>query len=209
MNWRANAHLFSTFLLSLPTRGAWIEIDDEAAFHQAFQDAIQNIVRQEPANDPVHHFMIGLAFLDGIDVEINAEYGVELITKAAEAELPEAMEKLYDMFENGKYVALDYQKAQYWAEKVYRYNREQYGEEHPDLLDLLTGCTDIMSVLMILLPLYPEKVNGSFTAVSLLRFTQISFPFACTCWSLFIMLLLIGVCKLLMHYRHIERGGML
>lgn len=79
-------------------------------------------------------------------------------------------------------------------------------KNNADLLDLLTGCADIMSVLMILLPLYPEKVNGSYTAVSLLRYTQIELPLACVCWGLMILLIAVGAVKVLMHYRHIEKG---
>lgn len=81
-------------------------------------------------------------------------------------------------------------------------NRKNIG----DLLDLLTGCTDILSVLMIFLPLYPEKVDDSYTAVSLMQFTQISVPVACACWIFVIILILIGACKVLMHYMHIEKG---
>lgn len=75
-----------------------------------------------------------------------------------------------------------------------------------DLLDLLTGCTDIMSLMMLLLPLYPEKLDGTFTAVSLLRYTQIAFPFASVCWVLMLLLIAAGAVKVLMHYRHIEKG---
>lgn len=75
-----------------------------------------------------------------------------------------------------------------------------------NLLDLLTGCTDIMSLMMLLLPLYPEKLGGTFTAVSLLRYTQIAFSFACVCWVLMLLLIAAGAVKVLMHYRHIEKG---
>lgn len=75
-----------------------------------------------------------------------------------------------------------------------------------DLLDLLTGCADIMALTLLLLPLYPEKLGGTFTAVSLLRYTQIALPFACVCWGLMILLNAVGAVKVLMHYRHIEKG---
>ena len=75
-----------------------------------------------------------------------------------------------------------------------------------DLLDLLTGCTDIMALMLLLLPLYPEKLGDTFTAVSLLRYTQIALPFTCICWGLMILLIAAGAFKLLMHYRHIEKG---
>ena len=75
-----------------------------------------------------------------------------------------------------------------------------------DLLDLLTGCTDIMALMMLLLPLYPEKLGGTFTAVSLLRYTQIELPLACVCWGFMMLLIVAGAVKVLMHYRHIEKG---
>lgn len=74
------------------------------------------------------------------------------------------------------------------------------------LLDLLTGCTDIMALMLLILPLYPEKLGSTFTAVSLLRYTQIALPFACVCWGLMILLIAAGAVKVLMQYRHIEKG---
>lgn len=75
-----------------------------------------------------------------------------------------------------------------------------------DLLDMLAGCTDIMCVLMILLPLYPEKVSDSFSAVSLFEFAQKSFAPACICFALFFLLMSAGTAKLIMNRRHIEKG---
>ena len=75
-----------------------------------------------------------------------------------------------------------------------------------DLLDMLAGCTDIMCVLMILLPLYPEKVSDSFSAVSLFEFAQKSFVPACICFALFFLLMVAGTAKLIMNRRHIEKG---
>ncbi|MBP1592009.1 MAG: helix-turn-helix transcriptional regulator [Oscillospiraceae bacterium] len=75
-----------------------------------------------------------------------------------------------------------------------------------DLLDMLAGCTDIMCVLMIILPLYPEKVSGSFSAVSLFEYAQESFTLACICFALFVLLMVTGTAKLIMNRRHIEKG---
>ena len=52
----------------------------------------------ENDNEPEHNFLIGLAYLDGIDVEVNRERGIEMITLAAEAGLIEAMEKLFLLY---------------------------------------------------------------------------------------------------------------
>ena len=75
-----------------------------------------------------------------------------------------------------------------------------------DLLDMLAGCTDIMCVSLILLPLYPEKVSGSFSAVSLFEFAQKSFFPACVCLALFVLLIAAGTKKLIFNRRHIEKG---
>ena len=74
-----------------------------------------------------------------------------------------------------------------------------------ELLDMLAGCTDIMCVLMILLPLYPEKVSGSFSAVSVFEFAQKSFVPACICLTLFVLLIVAGTTKLIFNRRHIEK----
>ena len=75
-----------------------------------------------------------------------------------------------------------------------------------DLLDMLAGCTDIMCVLPLLLPLYPEKVSDSFSAVSLFELAQKSFVPACICFALFVLLMVTGTAKLIMNRRHIEKG---
>ena len=75
-----------------------------------------------------------------------------------------------------------------------------------DLLDMLAGCADMMCLLLILLPLYPEKVSDSFSAVSLFEFAQKSFVPACICFALFVLLMVAGTAKLIMNRRHIEKG---
>lgn len=75
-----------------------------------------------------------------------------------------------------------------------------------DLLDMLAGCADMMCLLLILLPLYPEKVSDSFSAVSLFEFAQKSFAPACICFALFFLLMVTGTAKLIMNRRRIENG---
>ena len=86
---------------------------------------------------PEHNFLIGLAYLDGIDVEVNRERGVELITSAAEADLPVAMEKLGEMYTQGIGVEIDYRKAVCWAKRVADYNERVYGADDARTLHAL------------------------------------------------------------------------
>lgn len=90
------------------------------AYGENFSDELLKTVQQmaKKANnkDPKHNYLIGLAYLNGIDVEKNEDRGIELITSAAEAGLPEAMEKLYEIFQSGDIVNADYEKARMWLQ---------------------------------------------------------------------------------------------
>jgi len=77
----------------------------------------QDIGLREKKDDPAHNFLIGLAYLSGIDVEVDHERAVSLIAGAAEAELPEACGKLASMYRIGEGVELNYDKAVEWQKK--------------------------------------------------------------------------------------------
>ena len=95
---------------------------DDEAFRNRLVDTLSNLAIKSNDSDPEHNFLIGLAYLDGIDVEVNRERALELITKAANAKLPEAMEKLVDMYYNGSGVKVDFNNAIKWSEKLMNHN---------------------------------------------------------------------------------------
>ncbi|MDO5107251.1 MAG: tetratricopeptide repeat protein [Coriobacteriaceae bacterium] len=97
-------------------------------------DAIARCATEANNADPLHNYLVGLAYLKGIDVEQNAERGVELITSAAEAGLPEAMERLADMYHDGDGVKLNYREAATWVERVYEHRKATLGENDPETL---------------------------------------------------------------------------
>ena len=103
-------------------------------FDEILLEAISKIAKTDNDNDPAHNFLIGLAYLEGIDVEVNRDRGIELITSAAEAGLPEAMEKLYNIHVNGTKSDFDVFEAQRWAGRLADYYISKYGEEHPKSL---------------------------------------------------------------------------
>lgn len=69
-------------------------------------------------DSPEHTFFIGLAYLGGIDVEVDYARAVELITDAAESGLLEAIEKLVIMYNEGEGVPRNRQMAIKWQERV-------------------------------------------------------------------------------------------
>ncbi|MBR5144386.1 MAG: tetratricopeptide repeat protein, partial [Clostridia bacterium] len=115
-----------------------VKSEDEH-FTDILLSVIEKIAISENDDDPQHNFLIGLAYLEGIDVEVNCDRGIELITIAAEAGEIAAMRMLYDIYNEGKYVSINYAEALKWAERIYDFAVREYGEEHPDALTPLSN----------------------------------------------------------------------
>ena len=103
-----------------------IDPEKEGALAAALRDALANVIKPENDDEPEHIFFIGLAYLSGIDVEVNHELAVELITRAAEAGLAEAIRKLATMYHNGEGVKRDCHTAIHWQEKLAEAYRAAY-----------------------------------------------------------------------------------
>ena len=105
-----------------------VDAEDETGLAEELLTRIQKLAIRENDRSPEHNFFIGLAYLGGIDVEVNHERAVTLITGAAEAELPEAMGKLVSMYRNGEGLERDYKEAIKWQEKLAAYFEKKYVE---------------------------------------------------------------------------------
>jgi tetratricopeptide (TPR) repeat protein len=103
-------------------------ITDESHLSEALANALQTIALRQNDQDPEHNFFIGLAYLGGIEVERDTAMALTLITSAAEAGLPEAMDKLRGMYENGDGVKRDYRNALHWQEQLTEYRRKVWTE---------------------------------------------------------------------------------
>ena len=119
---------------------------DDEQFRTRLLDSLRRIALRENDADPTHNYLIGLAYLDGIDVEVDKARGVELITSAAEADLPEAMRKLRKMYREGSGVDLNYREALKWAQRIVDYYTKKNGEENPETLthinNLAVSCNE-------------------------------------------------------------------
>lgn len=98
-----------------------VDPKDKAALVAKITDSAMAIALTEPKNNPQHLFFIGLAYLAGIDLEVDRAKGLELITEAAEAGLPEAYDKLVTMYETGEGVERSYTTAVQWRRKYCDY----------------------------------------------------------------------------------------
>lgn len=75
-----------------------VEAENDSELKKQLIDSIQKIEVNKNDSDPEHNYLIGLAYLQGIDVEVNRKRGIELITKAAHSNLLEAIELLHYLF---------------------------------------------------------------------------------------------------------------
>lgn len=90
------------------------ECADPRDLTRRLMEQIRNLPRRE---DPQHLYYMGIAYLTGIDVEMNKTRGADLITRAAEGGWPEAVAKLADMYRTGDGVKQDPQKELSLREK--------------------------------------------------------------------------------------------
>ena len=76
-----------------------------------------------------------------------------------------------------------------------------------NMCDLLFGMVDICSFLLIVLPLYPNRVNDYIYSVNLLAYVQIT-PFnRCMYYVMFGALILIGIINVLLTKYGVERSN--
>ena len=90
---------------------------DEGALTARLTEMLKGIAISENNDDPEHNFFIGLAYLHGIDVEVDHDRALSLITAAAEAGVVEAIGQLVTMYRNGIGVMRDYNKVVQWKSR--------------------------------------------------------------------------------------------
>ena len=72
--------------------------------------------------------------------------------------------------------------------------------------DLLLGMTDLLTFLLIVLPLYPKRIDGFVYAVSLFSYTETTVLNRAVYGTLFLALILAGAVKLLLTCRKAGKG---
>lgn len=71
---------------------------------------------------------------------------------------------------------------------------------------MLGGIVDVCSFMMILLPLYPNLVDGYFYSVNLLHYVQKALFNRLVFWGLYLSLIVIGIIKITLAQLRIEKG---
>lgn len=122
-----------------------ISVCDSGAIYAMLDSMLANTAIEEDDDDPEHNYLIGLAYLRGIDVEVDREKSMELIKKAAEAGHIDAMLWLVTVFPDGE----DDRSGIEWGWRAYRLCLSSFGAEDEKTLralDVLVGRHRDMSI---------------------------------------------------------------
>ena len=125
-----------------------VDARNEALFRERLVKALSRLAISSNDKDPEHNYLIGLAYRDGIDVEIDRERGLALIKEAADRGWIEASSDLAQMYYYGIFVAKDYEQATVWQKKKIEGLRKKFSEDSSaairfDLIDALRFYTEI------------------------------------------------------------------
>ena len=74
------------------------------------------------------------------------------------------------------------------------------------MCNLILGIVDMLTVLLILLPLYPNPVNGYIYSVNLLHYVETTPLNKTVYWILFLIIILLGCVKIILTQFQIENG---
>lgn len=91
------------------------------------------------------------------------------------------------------------------AEKVIFIAEKENKSNIRNIFDLLFGMTDLFSVMLIILPLYPKTVDNYVYSVNLFAYREITDRNRLVYWGLFLSLMLIGVLKILLTILKVEK----
>lgn len=89
------------------------------------------------AEDPERLYLLGLAYFEGIDVEVDRPRGREMILRAAQAGHFMAQKSLRNIYYNENGMSRDYEKAIYWGEKYAESCEKMFTENDPEYLKAL------------------------------------------------------------------------
>lgn len=108
-----------------------IDAYDSELLQQALLKAFHSLqhITLAKNDDSMHNYLIGLAYLNGIDVEVNPKKALELITDAAQNSCPDAMQTLANMYFWGNVVRRDLERAEFWQRSLIEARKKAYEEK--------------------------------------------------------------------------------
>ena len=115
----------------------------DESFYRQILEILASKGKMEQKDDPEHNFLVGLAYLDGIDVEKDYERGIKMITTASDAGLLEAMEKLADIYVHGIGVETDLEKSRDLLQKAVKQAEAIHGPKDQRTLSIQSHLMEV------------------------------------------------------------------
>ena len=113
----------------LPDLPETIDCQNEEQLRIALKDALGIFVQSDKIRSSEENYLLGLAYLQGIDVERDVEKGIKFIEKAADEGLEEALKKLLDIYGEGIGVQKNIQKQLRISEQLTEIYRSRMKKE--------------------------------------------------------------------------------
>lgn len=109
---------------SYPGIGDPVDAYDKKARTALLHKALQQ--RLQPDEEPYHHYLMGMAYFSGIDVEKDPERAIALLKAAADEGVLAAAEKLAMLYHLGDRVSRDYPEAKQWVKRMVELAKADY-----------------------------------------------------------------------------------
>ncbi len=93
------------------------------------------------------------------------------------------------------------------AEKMVSIAEKENRDNIRYICDMLLGIIDVLAMIMIILPIYPNRIDGIYYAVSLPDYVQAGRLKCMLYWDVFLLLVIIGAVKILLTRLRQEKGS--
>ena len=125
-----------------------IDVHNEAELSYALHSHFSTRNLSGANSSSEHKYLIGMAYLNGIDVEVDHQRAIMLLTSAADAGHLQAINQLIVIYLNGVGVPTNTKNALYWAEKNVELLEQDYCKKstQESFIEFLTGLTLCVSV---------------------------------------------------------------
>lgn len=92
------------------------------------------------------------------------------------------------------------------SEKIVNIAEKENKSNIQNICDLLFGITDLMNILLIILPLYPKTIRDYVYSVNLFSNSDLTSVNCAVYWTVFILLILFGTVKVILNQMKIEKS---
>ena len=91
------------------------------------------------------------------------------------------------------------------SEKLITIAKKENESNLQKLYNLFFGISDLFAIFLIVLPLYPNTVNGYIYSINLLSYAEVSPVGLAIHWILFLSLLVLGILKIFLSHLEIKK----